>query len=273
MRRLPFYVPSDPPLYKFARGLLSGALRLYHRYDVSGSGHLPASGPAIVVSNHPSDIDPIILGVAFDRTLHFMADAVQFRRGFVGRVIPHLGAFPLRKGQADREALRVALGLLAAGEVVALFPEGDMYADDTMHPFERGIGYLAAASGAPVVPAAITGSYAVSDGRWLGLPTIRLTVGEPVDLGGIEGRGHVACARRTSLVEAAVRELREQGELAEREEAARRREHAAEEWRWEPESTFLWGERGGADWCEWPGEAGLGEGDDGTEPEGEPAGI
>ncbi len=105
-------------------------------------------------------------------------------------------------------------------------------------------------------------------------------MGEPVDFGGIEGRGHAACARRASLVEAAVRELREQGELAEREEAARRAERAeewrrerAEGWRWEPESTFLWGERGGADWCEWPGEARLGEGDDGTEPEGEPAGI
>ncbi len=165
-------------------------------------------------------------------------------------MIPQLGAFPVRKGQADRGALRAALDLLAAGEVVALFPEGDMYADDTMHPFERGIGYLAAASGAPVVPAAITGSYAISDGRWLGRPTIRLTVGEPVDFGGIEGRGHDACARRASLVEAAVRELREQGELAaeqaeqaEREAAARRRERAGDEWRWEPESTFLWGER------------------------------
>jgi 1-acyl-sn-glycerol-3-phosphate acyltransferase len=272
MRRPPQYVSSDLSLYKFARGLLRAGQRLYGRYDLTGAWHLPASGPAIVVSNHPSDIDPIILGVAFPRPLHFMADAVQFQRGFVGRVIPRLGAFPVRKGQADRNALRVALDLLAAGEVVALFPEGEMYADDTMHPFERGIGYLAAASGAPVVPAAITGSYAISDGRWLQRPTIRLTVGEPVDFGGIAGRGHDACARRTTLVEAAVRELREQGELAERE-AARRREHADDEWRREHEGEFLWGERSGADRCAWPDDAGLGEGDDRTEPEGEPAAL
>ena len=271
MSRLPLYVPSDPPLYKFARGLLTSGLRLYHRYNVTGAWHLPDTGPAIVVSNHPSDIDPIILGVAFPRPLRFMADAVQFRRGFVGRVIPHLGAFPVRKGEPDRDALRTALDLLAAGEVVALFPEGDMYADDTMHPFERGIGYLSAASGAPVVPAAITGSYAITDGRWLGRPTIRLTVGEPVDLDGVEGRGHRAYARRASLVEDAVRELREQGELAERETAERRR--SAGDWRSEPESALLLGERDAPDWCAWPGEAGLGEADDEAEPEAEPAGI
>jgi len=213
-RRLPLYVEDDPPLYKVARGLLTSGLRLYHRYELSGVEHLPDSGPAIVVSNHPSDFDPIILGVAFARPLHFMADVVQFRRGFVGRVIPHLGAFPVSKGAADRAALRAALDLLRAGEVVALFPEGDLFTDDALHPFEPGIGYLAAASGAPVVPAAITGAHGIADRRWLSWPTVRLTVGEPVDFDGVDGRGHVAWARRTDLVEAAVRRLREQGTLA-----------------------------------------------------------
>ena len=273
IRRPPQYVSSDLSLYRFARGLLAGGLRLYGRYEPTGAWRLPASGPAIVVANHPSDIDPIILGVAFSRPLRFMADAVQFRRGFVGRVIPRLGAFPVRKGKADRAALRTALDLLAAGEVVALFPEGDQYSDGTMHRFERGIGYLAAASGAPVVPAAITGSYAISDRRWLAWPTIRLTVGEPVDLGGLDDRGHDACARRADLIEAAVRELREQGELAEQRDAARRRERADDgQWR-EPETELRWDERSDAGSCEWPREAGLGEGDDAVEPEGEPAGI
>lgn len=186
--------------------------------------HLPASGPAIVVSNHPTDFDPIILGVAFARPLHFMADVVQFRRGFVGRVIPHLGAFPVSKGVPDRAALRAALDLLGAGEVVALFPEGDLFADGTLHPFESGIGYLAAASGAPVVPAAITGARGVGDRRWLSRPTVRLTVGAPVDFDGIGAHGHAAWSRRASRVEAAVRELREQGLLAERcDEACRPR--------------------------------------------------
>lgn len=212
-RRLPLYAQDDPPLYRVARGLLTSGLRLYHRYELSGE-HLPGSGPAIVVSNHPSDFDPIILGVAFVRPLHFMADVVQFRRSFVGRVIPYLGAFPIDKGAADRAALRAALDLLCAGQVIALFPEGDPFTDGTLHPFEPGIGYLAAVSGAPVVPAAITGARGVGDRRWLSWPTVRLTVGEPVDFGGIGGRGHVAWALRASRVESAVRKLREQGMLA-----------------------------------------------------------
>ena len=215
-RRLPFSVADDPPLYKVARGLLTSGLRLYHRYELRGVEHLPAVGPAIVVSNHPTDFDPVILGVAFARPLHFMADVVQFRRGFVGRVIPHLGAFPVSKGVPDRAALRAALDLLAAGEVVALFPEGDLFTDGTLHPFEPGIGYLAAVSGAPVVPAAVTGARGAGDRRWLSWPTVRLTVGAPVDFGGIGAHGHAAWSRRASRVESAVRELREQGLLAER---------------------------------------------------------
>ncbi len=216
MSRLPWRVPGDPPLYVFARALLVGAVHAYARFEATGTANLPRSGPAILVSNHPSDIDPILLGVSFPRTLHFMADVVQFRRAFVGRVIPRLAAFPIRRGGADGTALRKALGLLAAGEVVALFPEGDMYADGTLHEFERGVGFLALRSGAPVVPAAITGSYAVTDARWRRWPQVRLTVGEPVDVSDVHARGHDGAAIVTARIESAVRELRDGGECAEK---------------------------------------------------------
>jgi 1-acyl-sn-glycerol-3-phosphate acyltransferase len=202
---------GDPPLYRLARALLASGLRLYGRYDLRGTANLPPSGAAIVVSNHPTDFDPIILGVGFARQLHFMADVVQFRRGFVGRVIPHLGAFAVNKGSADRDGLRTALGLLAAGEVVALFAEGDLYDDGTLHPFQPGVGYLAEASGAPVVPAAITGALGVRDRRWLGRPTVRLDVGEPIVFDATAARGRARWVERAGRIEAAVRELRERG--------------------------------------------------------------
>src|SRR5660397_201376 len=86
-------VPGDPWLYAFARALLVTTVHVYGRVCVFGAGNLPAAGPVIVVANHPSDVDPILLGVALPRTLHFMADAVQFRRGVVGPVIERLAAF------------------------------------------------------------------------------------------------------------------------------------------------------------------------------------
>jgi 1-acyl-sn-glycerol-3-phosphate acyltransferase len=214
MSGLPFHVRGDPPLYTFARGLLVSTARLYGRFEASGTDWLPQAGPAIVVANHPGDIDPIILGIGFPRTLHFMADAVQFRRAFVGRVIPRLAAFPVHRGRPDREALRTALGLLAAGEVVALFPEGDMYTDGVLHPFEPGVGFLALNSGAPIVPAALTGSFGIRDERWLHWPTIRLTVGSPVDVSDIDGNGHAAYEVVAERVEAVVRELRDRAEDA-----------------------------------------------------------
>jgi len=142
--KLPLRVPGDPRLYAFARVLLVVVVRGYGRFSAQGAGELPAAGPAIVVANHPSDVDPILLGVSFPRTLHFMADVVQFRRGFVGPVIRRLAAFPIDKGSPDRRSLETALGLLRRGEVVALFPEGDLYRQAEPEPFGPGIGFLAA---------------------------------------------------------------------------------------------------------------------------------
>jgi 1-acyl-sn-glycerol-3-phosphate acyltransferase len=208
---LPLWVAGDPPLYKFARLLLVSGARLYGRVEVRGAAHLPASGPALVVCNHPSDIDPILLAISFPRTLYFMADEVQFRRGFVGRCIRRLAAFPVNKEHSDTAALRQALRLLAASQVVALFPEGDMYEDDRIHPFERGVGFLAVHSGAPIVPVAITGSYGVHDARWRRWPTIRVLIGEPIGRAVVADAGREAYAQITARVEQAVSELRERG--------------------------------------------------------------
>jgi 1-acyl-sn-glycerol-3-phosphate acyltransferase len=187
-------VPGDPWLYAFARALLVTAVRIYGRFCVFGAANLPATGPAIVVANHPSDVDPILLGVALPRTLHFMADVVQFQRGFVGPIIERLGGFPIHKGEPDRAALERALSLLADGQVVVLFAEGDLYRRADPTTFRSGVAFLAARSGVPVVPVAIVGAEGIwSDGRvhW---PWLRLTVGQPVSFNGAR-RGRAAYAR------------------------------------------------------------------------------
>ena len=180
MKGLPLRVPGDPWLYAFARVLLVTAVGLYGRFRVSGAANLPARGAAILVANHPSDVDPILLGVALPRTLHFMADVVQFQRGFVGPVITRLDAFPVRKGRVDTRALREALGLLARGEVVTLFPEGDLVRQSTVSSFNRGVALLAARSGAPVVPVAIVGAEHIWMGGRIHRPFIEVRVGAPI---------------------------------------------------------------------------------------------
>jgi 1-acyl-sn-glycerol-3-phosphate acyltransferase len=186
---LPLRVPGDPWLYAFARVLLVGAVRAYGRFQAEGAGELPVSGPAMVVANHPSDVDPILLAVSFPRTLHFMADVVQFRRGFVGPVIRRLAAFPIDKGSADRRGLETALELLRRGEVVALFPEGDLHRQAEPEPFGPGIGFLAAHSGAPVIPVCITGAERIWDGRRVHRPCVTLRVGPGLRFDGALGPG------------------------------------------------------------------------------------
>jgi 1-acyl-sn-glycerol-3-phosphate acyltransferase len=194
-------VPGDPWLYAFARILLVAAVRGYGRFCEVGAERLPARGPAIVVANHPSDVDPILLGVTFPRTLHFLADVVQFRRGFVGPIIKRLAAIPIHKGRPDRAALEQALAVLAAGGVVCLFAEGDLYRGAAPAPFRAGVGLLAVRSGAPVVPVGISGAERLWAGGRVHRPWIRLSVGEP--------RSYAGLPRRRSSYERVAAELRE----------------------------------------------------------------
>jgi 1-acyl-sn-glycerol-3-phosphate acyltransferase len=196
-------VRGDPWLYAFARVLLVAAVQIYGRFSVRGAGHLPAAGPAIVVANHPSDVDPILIGVALPRTLHFLADAVQFRRGFVGPVIERLAAIPVHRGRPDRQALETALRLLAEGEVVVVFAEGELYRRMDPSGFQSGVAFLAARSGAPVIPVAISGAERLwSDGRphW---PWIGVNVGAPLFCER-SPRGRVAYARLAARLRDAV---------------------------------------------------------------------
>jgi 1-acyl-sn-glycerol-3-phosphate acyltransferase len=203
---LPLRVSGDPPLYAFARVLLSAGVHAYGRVELLGLGHVPAIGPALLVCNHPSDFDPIVLGITIPRTLRFMGAGSEFRRAFVGRVIPHLGAFPVERGRVDRTALQTAIDLLADGEVVAMFPEGDD-SPGAPGPFETGVGFIAAHSGAPVVPAAIRGADGVAAGGWRERPTVRLRVGPPLELCGIAGTNHDVTREVTRRAEAAVGKL------------------------------------------------------------------
>ena len=146
------------PFYAAVRGLLAPTLRLYFRMHVSGAEHVPEEGAAIVAPNHKSFWDSFFIGVCTKRQLRFMGKTELFE-GRRGRLLVRLGAFPVRRGQSDEDALETARVILRQGGLLALFPEGTRVRDpdELGHP-KRGAGRLALESGAPLVPAAITGS-------------------------------------------------------------------------------------------------------------------
>jgi 1-acyl-sn-glycerol-3-phosphate acyltransferase len=181
-RPLRFFVGADPWLYKVARALVRPTVAPFFRFEVSGEERQPASGPALLAVNHQCDIDPLFVGVAVPRPLHYMTESEKWARPVLPRVIERLGAFPVVRGAADLTGMRTALRLLAAGEAVVIFPEGDPFREARPHEFHPGVGLIAVRSGAPVFPLALTGADRLAHGGWLRRPAVRLTVGAPLDL-------------------------------------------------------------------------------------------
>ncbi len=146
------------PLYVFVRALATVVLRGWFRFRVSGREHIPAEGPAIIAPNHKNFLDPFFVGLATRRRVQYMAK-VELLEGFGGGVLMRLGAFPVRRGEADTDALDTARAILAGGGVVVLFPEGTRVEEaDALGSPRHGAGRLAFETSAPIIPAAITGT-------------------------------------------------------------------------------------------------------------------
>ena len=206
---LRFVVPADPWLYKVARFLVRPTVAPFFRFEVTGEERLPLTGPALLAVNHQSDIDPLFVGIAVARPLHYMTEAEKWARPVLPHVISHLGAFPILRGEADLGGIRSTLHLLAAGEAVVIFPEGGPFRESQPHEFHPGVGMIAVRSGAPVFPVALTGADRLAHGGWLRRPNVRLAVGAPLGLSRFRNRTDDYAAA-AALIRSAVADLCEQ---------------------------------------------------------------
>ena len=146
------------PLYAVIRALASAVLRAWFRVRVSGAEHIPADGGVIVAPNHKNFLDPFFIGIVARRHVRFMAK-VELFKGPLAWLFLRLGAFPIRRGKSDTEALATAATILRAGGLVVVFPEGTRVEQaDALGAPRHGAGRLAIESGAPIIPAAITGT-------------------------------------------------------------------------------------------------------------------
>lgn len=157
----PFRGPLGRSLRSVERRILDWMFRLMFVYDCHGQEHVPAKGPAVVASNHPSYLDGVLLSIRLRRPIRFMAWEHLFRVPIVGWLLRSFGAFPVNAAPGKgREAYERAKALVQAGKVVGIFPEGRRSHSSRMEPTVReGAARLAWETGAPLIPVTITGAY------------------------------------------------------------------------------------------------------------------
>jgi 1-acyl-sn-glycerol-3-phosphate acyltransferase len=203
-----FYWPGTA-IVGFVARLLWGA-----RVE-SGDEHIPRSGPFILVANHCSNVDPLILGWAVgnrtNRLIHFMAKSEMRGWPALGWLASQSGVFFVRRGEGDRAAQRFSLEVLAAGRPIALHPEGTRSRDGRLRAGRAGAAFLAIRSGAPVLPAGIAGTHRIFRGgsRVPHSTRIVIRIGEPFTLPHVpDGRlDRDALAAGTERIMAAIAEL------------------------------------------------------------------
>jgi 1-acyl-sn-glycerol-3-phosphate acyltransferase len=174
---------------------------------VDGAEHVPAEGGFVVAANHTSNLDPWPLGVAlWPRSVHFMAKHEAWRpplSWFIGGV----GSFPVRRGEADAEALANAVRVCREGRVMAMFPEGTRRSKGLRKKHRprphSGAARIALAAGVPLVPAAMRGLEVL---RRRG--PVRLRFAAPLALGDLAGlESHAAAEEATRLLWAEITRL------------------------------------------------------------------
>jgi 1-acyl-sn-glycerol-3-phosphate acyltransferase len=143
---------------KVVRFFVLGLLRTLVRLKIDRIGIVPPAGPALVVSNHLHNIDPVMAIAAFPRPVHYMAKKEAYNVPVLKQLMNFVGAFPVDRGKADRTAIRRAEGALAQGIPVGMFPEGTRSVTRSLQNAHPGAGMLAVRSGVPVIPLVITGS-------------------------------------------------------------------------------------------------------------------
>lgn len=151
----PYVTP--PILYHVIRYLAIGLLSILTRIRLRGRYNVPTSGPFIIAANHLSWTDIPLIPLFFKRKVIYMAKEEYFSSR-ISWLVRFLGAFPVKRGEGDRQALRAAEEQLKKGNILIIFPEGTRSRSHTLAKAHAGLGMIALRSGVPVIPVAIWGS-------------------------------------------------------------------------------------------------------------------
>jgi 1-acyl-sn-glycerol-3-phosphate acyltransferase len=145
----------DATYWLTGTGLLFGS-----SLRTEGARNVPASGPALLIANHTSYFDPVLIGVAARRRLSYLARKTLFQQTLFGKLLSSLNAIPVDQEGTGIEGLRQMLQLLREGHAVMMFPEGERTGTGHILDLKPGVSLLVKRANAPIVPVGIAGAYA-----------------------------------------------------------------------------------------------------------------
>ena len=170
-------------LYGFFRVVFRLIFYILFRARVYGRENIPAEGAVILAANHASNIDPPLMASLIDRPVSYMAKIELFENPIFGAAIRRCHAFPVKRGESDRGAIKTAVTVLKEERVLGLFPEGTRSKTGELQKAEAGVALIAAMTGAPIVPVAILNTHRIFANGGL-LPQLRIMYGQPISFQG-----------------------------------------------------------------------------------------
>ncbi len=206
-----FWTPR--PIYRWGHRLTSLFCKTVGRLEAHGVVHIPREGGVLLISNHVSFLDPVIIGSAANREIHFMARSTAFDIPGLGKLISVYNAYPVNRGAPDLGALRRTISLLQDGNVVLMFPEGTRSVDGTLGKARDGACFIAHRAGVPTIPVFHSGAERVlpRNSKRLRRSKLRVIFGEPLELtpGEFETRREMYQHMGNQMMEA-IADLRDQ---------------------------------------------------------------
>ncbi len=183
------HYPRRIPVRRTAQYVSKAAFSILSDFRIEGKNNLPESGPLLVIANHFSFIDPVALIRCLPYPLEFVGGADFPHAPKIVKALPSIwGYFPVFRGTGSRFALRAAEKILNQNGVLCIMPEGGSWAE-VLRPARPGAAYLAARTGARVLPIGIMGLNDIFPIRFGKRPEVLIKIGKPVGPFSASGKG------------------------------------------------------------------------------------
>ena len=169
--------------YKFFKALCRIWYGIIFRTQVIGAENLPKSGAFILAANHVSNWDPPFLGTFIEREVCYMGKEELFKNPVMAWICRHLYVFPVKRGAADKTAIKTAVNILRDGKCLGIFPEGTRSKTGKLGKAEAGVSLIAAMTKAPIIPAAIVDTEKIFS-RAVKFPRLAVVYGAPMKFSG-----------------------------------------------------------------------------------------